>query len=465
MQQSSRPRANPERAPSPATTHLRNEQASMSYFPLFHDLKGKKVLLIGSGPAADAKAKLLERAGAELIYLIDQLPTNDDLVGTALMVIAVEDEATAQSLAAQGRAAGILVNAVDRTELCDVIFPAIVDRGPVTIAIGTGGMAPALARNIRARIERAVPAGYGRLASLCGSLRAEVKRRLPSLDARKHFWDRVIGGSPAALMLAGQEQAARGEIDRLLAGEAPQPMVHLVGAGPGDPDLLTLKAARLIGEADVILHDQLCGTAVLDLARRDARLIDVGKRCGRRSISQDEINELLLEEARKGIKVVRLKTGDPFIFGRGGEELAFLQAQGVAVEVVPGITAALAAGSRLQAPLTHRGVSRSLHLVTGHLMEGDGPDWSDLAKLQGTVAVYMGRGAAGRIAAQLIAGGLSPATPAIAVENASLPGERACHSTLAELPFALAESGFDGPTLLLVGAALTAALPQVCETV
>lgn len=441
-------------------------EPSIAYFPLFHDLKGRTVFLVGDGAAAEAKARLLERAGAALMRFSNHTDISfpHDL---ALLVIALEDEQAARDLATRAKAAGVLVNAVDRTDLCDVIFPAIVDRGPVTIAVGTGGAAPALARNIRARIERAVPAGFGRLASLCGSLRAEVKRRLPSLEARKHFWDRVIGGTPAALMLAGQEAAARTEIDRLLSDEAPQPMVHLVGAGPGDPELLTLKAARLIGEADVILHDQLCGTAVLDLARRDARLVDVGKRCGRRFIGQEEINELLLEEARKGIKVVRLKTGDPFIFGRGGEELTYLQSHGVAVEVVPGITAALAAGSRLQAPLTHRGVSRSLHLVTGHLMEGDGPDWSDLAKLQGTVAVYMGRGAAGRIAGQLIAGGLSPATPAIAVENASLPGERACHSTLAELPFALAESGFDGPTLLLVGDALTAAQPQAasCETV
>ncbi len=235
--------------------------------------------------------------------------------------------------------------------------------------------------------------------------------------------------------------------------DAPSGRVSLVGAGPGDPELLTVRAVRRLGEADVVLHDALIGPAILDLARRDARRIDVGKRCGRHAMKQDAINRLLLNLARGGADVVRLKGGDPFIFGRGGEELACLRAAGIAVDVVPGVTAAFAAAAELGVPLTHRDIARTLHLVTGHASDGRLPelDWRTLASGQGTVAAYMAKSTLGALARRLIAAGLPGSTPAVAVENASRPDQRHVRATLAELPAALAAQRYDGPTLVLIG--------------
>ncbi|HET6183125.1 MAG TPA: siroheme synthase CysG [Acetobacteraceae bacterium] len=447
-------------------------------FPVFLNLAGKRVVLIGGGGEAAAKARLLLPAAPELHVFADDAgeelhemaaagavtlhrcaPAVADLFGARLCIVALNDNAAAEAACALAREAGVLVNAVDRPDLCDFIIPALVERTPVTIAIGTDGAAPALARDLRARVEAAVPPGYAALAALCRAWRPEVMRRLQTRESRRRFWDGVIAGPEAAAALDGDiERAAvllRARLDAVCRGAAPpaRGRVSLVGAGPGDLELLTLRAVRALKSADVVLYDALIDRSILGLARRDARRIDVGKRCGRHAMRQEAINRLIVRHAQAGAHVVRLKGGDPFVFGRGGEELEELRAAGIAVEVIPGITAACAAAARLGIPLTHREVARTLHFVTGHGSDGPVPglDWRALAAGDGTIAAYMAGHTIDRVAARLIAAGLDAATPAVAIENASRPGERHIRAPLALLPSILAEAGFEGPTLVLIG--------------
>jgi uroporphyrin-III C-methyltransferase/precorrin-2 dehydrogenase/sirohydrochlorin ferrochelatase len=453
-------------------------------FPVFLDLAGHPVLVVGDGAEAAAKCRLLMRSSAvvrlvaadpdsalrEMIAAGQVHPAGADLTaamlaGARLCVVALDDDAAAAAAVALARACGVLVNAVDRPELCDCIVPAIVDRAPVTVAIATGGVAPALARSLRGRIEQAIPPGVGALARLCRDWRARVAAALPERTARRRFWDAVVAGAEAMAALDGRMadaetalrarlQAARGAPAGPLPGRA-----SLVGAGPGDPELLTLRAVRALQSADVILYDALIDPAVLDYARRDARRIDVGKRCGRPAPQQTAINRLILEHARKGAYVVRLKGGDPFVFGRGGEELEALRAAGIAVDIIPGVTAACAAAAGLGLPLTHRGMARSLHFITGHGADGHLPeqDWPALVAAGGTVAAYMGLRTLPELAARLIGAGLSAATPAAAVENASRRDERRVFATLAGLADALADAAITGPTLVLIGAVVALA--------
>ena len=448
--------------------------AEPALFPVFLRLSGERVLVVGGGGAAVAKIRLLLSCGAE-IRAVGEAPCDDlraladggavtlhrrpfepaDLLDARLCIAALDDPA---EVVAAARAAGVLVNTVDRPGLSDFIVPAIVDRAPITVAIGTGGAAPALARDLRSRVEAAIPPGYSAVAALCRDWRGRVAEVLPEPNTRRRFWDAVIDGPEATAALDGD----RAEADRLIGARLnaarhggsppPQGRASLVGAGPGDPELLTLRALRVLKRADVVLYDALVEPSVLDLARRDARRIDVGKRCGRHAMSQAAINRLILEHTRRGAHVVRLKGGDPFIFGRGGEELECLRAAGVPVEVVPGITAACAAAARLGIPLTHRDIARELHLVTGHGSDGAVPglDWRTLAA-GGTIAAYMASRTFPNVAARLMQAGLSGTTPAVAVENASRPNERHLFGTLAGLPAALAKQGFDGPTLVLIG--------------
>jgi uroporphyrin-III C-methyltransferase/precorrin-2 dehydrogenase/sirohydrochlorin ferrochelatase len=427
----------------------------LSHFPIFVDLTHQPVVLIGDGPAADAKATLLTRAGAVLRRL-SGAPAPADLAGARLVIAASDDRPLLEAARAAAVAAGVLFNAVDQSDLCDFQVPSMIERGPITIAIGTGGAAPTLARTLRSRIEAVIPAAYGALASWSKRLRAEVRRRLPLEADRRRFWQQMATGTPAALFLAGDRPAAEQAAERLLAEPTTaEGIVHLVGAGPGDPELLTRRAARLLAQADVIVHDALVPPAILDLARRDADRIDVGKRCGAHSASQSEINQILLQLAKAGRTVVRLKGGDPFVFGRGGEEVAYLSARGVATSVVPGITAALGAAARIGQSLTERGRSTALTLVTGHLQsDGVEPDWAALAATGGTFAIYMGRTTARRTAAGLTAGGLARSTPVVAIENATTPHERIVRATLATIANVLDQAHFEGPTLLLVGAVL-----------
>jgi uroporphyrin-III C-methyltransferase/precorrin-2 dehydrogenase/sirohydrochlorin ferrochelatase len=462
------------------------EAAAPAPFPVFLDLAEATALIVGGGDAAAAKCRLLLPSGAA-VRVVDPAPdpalralaaaeprvtllrrgfVPADLDGARLCYVALEDAETAASVVAEVRRRGVLVNAVNRPALCDFATPAMVRRGAVGIAIATGGLAPALTRDLRARIEAAVPPAFGALATFCARWRDRVARALPDRDRRRRLWDAMLEGEEAARMLErGDAAAADAAMAARLAGAARGAATRrigratLVGAGPGDPDLLTLKALRALSRADVVLYDKLVDPRVLDLARREARRIDVGKRCGRHAMSQAAINALLVREVSAGAHVVRLKGGDPFVFGRGGEELAALRAAGAEVEVVPGVTAALAAAARLGVPLTHRGLARGLHLITAHGAEEErlpAHDWRALAEAGGTLAVYtgvyMGARTLPRVVAALVEAGMAADTPAVAVENASLEEERRIAAPLARIAEAVAAARVEGPTLVLIGA-------------
>jgi uroporphyrin-III C-methyltransferase/precorrin-2 dehydrogenase/sirohydrochlorin ferrochelatase len=464
----------------------------MQTFPLFMSLQGRRALVVGGTESAARKLDLLLSAGAqvtliaatvvgEIAQLIDEgriswagrAFDDEDLAGVSLVVVASEDEALQArvSLVAQQRC--LPVNVVDRPTLSSFIMPAIVDRAPITIAISTGGAAPALARRIRAEIERSMPAAIGRLARFAEVFRAQVRRTLDQAPVRRRFWDRVFEGRVGELALAGDEIGARRELIKLLdgvRGEAPAAgMVHLVGAGPGDPDLLTMKAHRLLQRADVVVYDRLVSAEVLAMARRDAERLYVGKRPGNHSMSQDQINARLVALARAGKSVVRLKGGDPFVFGRGGEEIEALARAGIAVEVVPGVTAALGCAASAGIPLTHRDHAQACVFVTGH--RKDGPlgerhldlDWPMLARPRQTVVIYMGVEALPTIAAQLVAHGLPASTPVALIENGTTDRERRVAGTLATIERQAKRVRLDGPTLCLIGEVVGLALAQSGE--
>lgn len=430
-----------------------------------------RVVIIGGGDAALAKLRLFRASPAEVIWFapdggplgpaapvdgagpIVRTPTRDDLAGARLVFIAIEEEAAAVELAALARSVGAQVNVIDRPALGDFQTPALIDRDEVVIAVATGGSGPILARDIRARIESVLPQGLGRLARLAGELRATVKATVPDFLARRRFWERAFRGPAADLAAAGRTSEARREMLRLLNVASPeQGVVHIVGAGPGDPELLTLKALRVLQDADVIVHDRLVPDAILDRARRDARRLYVGKTRGDHSVSQDRIEQLMIDEARAGQRVVRLKGGDPLVFGRGGEELEAMRAAGVAVFVVPGVTAALACAASAGIPLTHRGHAQAVTFVTAQGRAGGADaDWTSLAVPNHTLAIYMGAERAENIAARLIAAGRAPSTPVAVVENGSRPDERVLAGRLDGLGALVRNARLTGPALLFVG--------------
>lgn len=441
----------------------------MRHFPVFLDLAGRRIVVSGAGEIAVAKLRLLVRtearivvhaarvdpairawAGAGRIDLVERPAEARDIAGAALLYAANGDAGEDGRVAALGREAGVLVNIVDDLG-SDFITPAIVDRDPVTVAIGTEGAAPVLARAIKARIEAMLPASLGRLARIGQAFRA----RLAHLDgkARRLFWSRFyLETGPRALALG--EDAAKAELERLL-GEGiarPQGFVHFVGAGPGDPELLTLKARRLLHEADIVIHDRLVAPAILDLARREATIIEAGKTGYGPSSAQADINALLVAHARAGASVVRLKGGDPAIFARLDEEIEALDEAGLPWAIVPGITAASAASAAIGQPLTRRGRNRAFRILTGHDVAGFAEhDWRALARPGATAAVYMGLRAAAFLRGRLMMHGAAPDLPVTAVANASRPDQRIVATRLARLPEAL--EGIEGPVLLLFGLA------------
>lgn len=446
----------------------------MRYFPLFLDLRDRDVLVVGGSGAAVRKALALADCDA-VVTVVAEKPDaamraaggsghlrllcrpfcGSDVEGRTLVVAACEDAASDEDVSAAARARGVPVNVVDRPELSTFVWPAIVDRDPVTVAVCSGGTAPVLARSIRARIEAMLPANLGRLARFAEGFRSAVKATRRSGAARRRFWDRFFQGPIAAQVLAGDERGARermfGTINRSEDLASEEGIVHLVGAGPGDPELLTLKALRLLQQADVIVHDRLVGPRILEYARRDADRIDVGKAPGRHPVSQDQINALLLGQARAGCRVVRLKGGDPFVFGRGGEERDYLLRHGVRVEVVPGITAATGCAAAAGIPLTLRGEAQMLSIVTGHGEQGDPDlDWRALAQDGRTICVYMGASTADRMARSLIAHGRNPATPAAVIVNGTLPEQQVLTGLLRDLP-TLVNAAESGPVLILIG--------------
>lgn len=445
----------------------------MDFLPLFHNLKGRTVLVVGGGEIALRKARLLSEAGAVLRVVAPEVEpqlvelvkrgggrsvvrgyVRDDLVGCVLAIAATDDEPLNAQVSEDAKALGMPVNVVDSPELCTVIFPAIVDRSPLMIAVSSGGDAPVLARLMRARIETWVPAVYGQLAGLAKKFRSQVKAKLPNVQQRRVFWEEVFQGDVAERALAGQQQEAERLLVEKLSGAEPKSLgeVYLVGAGPGDPDLLTFRALRLMQQADVVLYDRLVAPAILDLCRRDADRIYVGKQRAAHAVPQDQINQLLVTLAKEGKRVLRLKGGDPFIFGRGGEEIEELAAHDVPFQVVPGITAASGCAAYAGIPLTHRDHAQSVRFVTGHLKDGscDLP-WSELVAPSQTLVFYMGLVGLPVICQQLIAHGRSADTPAALVQQGTTSNQRVFTGTLGNLAERVASEQVQAPTLVIVG--------------
>ncbi|MCM0018756.1 MAG: siroheme synthase CysG [Tagaea sp.] len=421
----------------------------MRHFPIFLDLVGKPVLVVGTAPSAATKAEQLARAGAD----VRRADRFDGLGEAVLVVVGDADEALGAEVAQAARAEKIPVNVVDRPELCDFVWPAIVDRDPITIAISTAGTSPVLARQLRARIETLVPAAYGQLAAFAGGLRARVARAIPDARARRMFWDRVLGGRVGERVLAGDEAGAARELDRALLGAgSAKGHVSLVGSGPGDPELLTLKALRRLQEADAIVHDRLVDSRILDLARRDAERIDAGKTRGRHTMRQGDIESLLVRLAGEGKRVVRLKGGDPFVFGRGGEEIEALAQAGIDFDVVPGITAALGCAAYVGIPLTHRDHAQACVFVTGHTKDGElDLDFRALANPRQTLAIHMGSTNLGALRRGLMRHGLPGSTPVALISRGTRPDQRVEFATLGTLESAAARVDLSGPMLTVVG--------------
>jgi uroporphyrin-III C-methyltransferase/precorrin-2 dehydrogenase/sirohydrochlorin ferrochelatase len=434
------------------------------HLPIFLDLNGRQALVLGEGATAERKAALLYRAGAAVKRIAQVTP--DALSGMAVAIGADAPEAELSALFETCSKAGIPVNVVDRPELSTFIMPAIVDRDPMTIAISSGGVAPVLARLVGARIEALISPAFAQLATLAARFQSETRRRLPDVTRRRRMLEQALSGRVADLALAGRDDEAaaayRAALDAAERDSNPRVdasvahgMVFLLGAGPGAADLLTLRAQRLLGEADVIMHDRLVSDEVLDLARRDAERVFVGKARARHCIPQREINALLIKLAHDGKKVVRLKGGDPFIFGRGGEEAEALHRAGIAYEIVPGITAALACAAQARIPLTHRDASRLVTFVTGHTKDGAPDlDYAALVRSRATLAIYMGLAALPLLRDGLLAHGLDPATPAALIERGGTRLQRTLRGTLDELVAALPAWSLEGPTIVLIGPAV-----------
>ncbi len=439
----------------------------MDSFPIFVSVAGRRVVVVGGGEAAARKLRLLRATTADIVVIAPDLNAEiaelahcghvgyvarqfapADLADAALVFVASGDAATDAAASAAARAARVPVNVVDQADLSSFIMPAIVDRDPVVVAIGSDGSAPVLVRTLRARIEALLPARLGAVARFAARFRRAVQAVLHRPDARLRFWERFFDGPIADRVLAGDERgAAEAMLSALNRGGARSDggIVHIVGTGPGDPDLLTLRAVRLMEQADVVLHDGLVAPEIMARVRRDAIRIDVGKRKGRPGIGQDTINGLMIAEARKGRRVLRLKSGDPFVFGRGGEEVEHLRRHGIASVVVPGITAAVGALAAAGIPLTHRDHAATAILTTGHRRSDGRPAGGE------TRVIYMGVSNAAAIAADLIADGVKATTPVAVIENGTRPDQRVSTGFLADLPEIARRHDGGGPAVLVVG--------------
>ena len=450
----------------------------MDYFPAFLRLDGKRVLLVGGGDVALRKARLLLDAGARLsivtpetIAAVDELVRGRDVTisrravrasdvdGHWLVVSATGVPDVERAVARACDAAQVFCNAVDDAEHCSFITPAVIDRSPVVVAISSGGAAPVLARRLKSTIEALLPAGVGTLADLAGRWRARVAGRLGNFSARLRFWERVFDGRVADEVYAGRVQVADGMIATLLdaaddaaTSSGSRGFAWLTGAGPGDPDLVTLKALQAMQAADVILHDRLVSDEVLALARRDAERIAVGKTPGCTLNAQEQTNALLVRLVAAGKRVCRLKGGDPFIFGRGGEEAEALSAAGLPFAVIPGITAAAGCAASAGIPLTHRDSAQSLVLLTGHGKDSvDTLDWPSLARDRQTLAVYMGVRRFPELMQNLTANGRPADTPVAIIERGTTPDERVLRGTLGQLPMLATAHNVRSPAMLIIG--------------
>jgi uroporphyrin-III C-methyltransferase/precorrin-2 dehydrogenase/sirohydrochlorin ferrochelatase len=451
----------------------------MNYLPMFFDLTRQRVLIVGGGEVALRKVSLLERTGALITVVAPEIAPEfteraaagklkvvlrefspEDLDGVRLVIVATSRRAVNRWIASLSEARNIPVNVVDDREASRFIVPAIIDRDPVLVAVSTGGTSPVLARRLRERLEALIPARIGELASWLRALREATRRKLRDTGERRRFFEAVVDGPAAQRFIEGDHQGAQRIAQQLLATTSIAPRaagaVTLVGAGPGDPELLTLKALRALQDADVILHDRLVPAAVLDLARRDAARICVGKAAGNVGSTQQEINALLIEHANQGKRVVRLKGGDPFVFGRGGEELQALAAAGINFSVVPGITAATGCAAYAGIPLTHRDYAHSVSFVTGHA-QGDGkepgtePDWRALAMPGATAVFYMGHARLDHIVEKLLEHGAPATRPAGIIAQGTTANQRVITATLATIRDASADANLESPALLIVG--------------
>lgn len=447
----------------------------MEYLPIFMNLKHSDCLVVGGGGIAARKVALLIKAGADVTVVSPGLAPelvrlkqeqayahhergfeDEDVEARTLIIAATDDRQLNEHISTMAADRNIPVNVVDNTELCSFIMPSIIDRSPVQIAVSTGGASPVLARMIRTRLEGLIPASFGRLGRLVSDFRSKVKETFDTVEQRRGFWETVLNGPIAEMVFSGRDEEADAALEQLLHQRSDAPVhvgeVYLVGAGPGDPDLLTFRALRLMQQADVVVYDRLVSPAIMDKVRRDAEIIYVGKKRSDHVMAQEHINQLLVDLAKQGKRVLRLKGGDPFIFGRGGEEIELLAANDVPFQIVPGITAASGCACYAGIPLTHRDHAQSCVFVTGHLKDGTVDlNWDMLTHPNQTLVIYMGLHGAQTICEQLVTHGLSPETPVALVEQGTTPQQRVFVATLDTLVGAVSEQGIQPPTLIIVG--------------
>jgi uroporphyrin-III C-methyltransferase/precorrin-2 dehydrogenase/sirohydrochlorin ferrochelatase len=464
----------------------------MDYLPIFLRVQNRLAVVIGGGAVAARKAELLLKCGARVRLVAPELAADtrellrshpaagqvthlaapfaaEHLAGATLVIAATDSDATNAQVAQAARAGGLPVNVADNAQLSDFILPAIVDRSPVIVAVSTAGTTPVLARRVREQVEALLPARLGALARFAGSQRERVNRQLqPAL--RRPFWERFFGSAANLARFSADEPAAlerfATELEEFSALKNPARLgeVYLIGAGPGDPDLLTLRALQLLQQADVLLYDRLVSPAILERARREAVRVFVGKDVGESTLPQERINDLLIEHARRGLKVARVKGGDPFIFGRGGEEIAALARHGIPVTVVPGITAALGAAATAQIPLTLRDVSQSVTFAPGHVAVADTLDWPALARSGHTVVFYMAMAQLAALTERLRQAGAPPERPVALIAQATLPTQRVVHGTLADIAELARTGGYGAPALLFVGEVTRVVQQQALES-
>jgi len=445
----------------------------MDHLPVFINLRQKPCLVVGGGDIALRKVNLLLKAQAKIkcispefcsglielsrensLDLIERNFESTDIDKQSVIIAATNDDKINALVSSLAHESGIPINVVDSPDLSSFIMPSIVDRSPVMIAVSSSGKAPVLARIIRAKLETIIPTAYGNLAEIAGEYRQKVKQRFVNLKDRRKFWESVFSGVIAEKVFAGHLEEAKSDIEKHLASskEIDLGEVYLVGAGPGDPDLLTFKALRLMQQADVVLYDRLVSKGVMDLVRRDAELIYVGKKGGSESTRQIDINERLVELAKSGKRVCRLKGGDPFIFGRGGEEIETLSDNGIPFQVVPGITAASGCASYAGIPLTHRDFSQSCRFVTAHLKDGTSNlPWGEFVVEQQTVVFYMALTSANHICQQLMANGMREDMPVALIERGTTPEQKVYTTSLSKLPDLINNQEIHAPSLLIVG--------------
>ena len=445
----------------------------MNYLPIFIDIKQQPCLVVGGGDIALRKINLLLKANAAVtcvskeccdgiaklvknnqITYIEKAFEASDIDRQVLIVSATDDSTLNTHVSELAKVANIPVNVVDSPDLCSFIMPSIVDRSPIVIAISSAGKAPVLARLIRAKLESTIPHAYGKLAELAGNFRDQVKAKFNNIEDRRYFWEKTFSGIVAEKVFSGKVDEAKVDLQAQLDGSTDSGVgeVYLVGGGPGDPDLLTFKALRLMQQADVILYDRLVSDGVMELVRRDAELIYVGKERDNHTVPQGDINQLLVDLAKQGRRVCRLKGGDPFIFGRGGEEIETLAENNIPFQVVPGITAASGCSAYSGIPLTHRDYSQSCRFVTGHLKDGSmNLPWNELAVEQQTIVFYMALVGARHLSEQLISHGMRGDMPVALIEKGTTPDHQVYVTTLAELPDLVENTTIHAPTLIIVG--------------